>query len=49
MRSIFNAFGRLQRFRILAAIALIYVLGFLLTRVALLFWFTDWRQLRLAD
>ncbi len=49
MRSIFNAFGRLQRFRILAAIALVYVLGFLLTRVALLFWFADWRQLGLTD
>ena len=49
MRSIFNAFGRLQRFRILAAITLVYVLGFLLTRVGLLFWFTDWRQLRFAD
>ena len=49
MRSIFNAFGRLQRFRILATITLIYVLGFLLTRVGLLFWFADWRQLRLAD
>lgn len=49
MRAIFNAFERLQRFRILAAITLIYVLGFLLTRVGLLFWFADWRQLRLSE
>lgn len=49
MRAFFNAFGRLQRFRILAAIVLVYVLGFLLTRVALLFWFVDWRQLRLSE
>ncbi len=49
MRFLFNAFGRLQRFRILAVITLIYLFGFLLTRVALLFWFADWRQLRFAD
>ena len=49
MRSLLNAVGRLQRFRILAEITLVYVLGFLLTRIALLFWFADWRQLRLAD
>jgi phosphoglycerol transferase MdoB-like AlkP superfamily enzyme len=49
MRSIFKAFTRLQRFRILAVIVLVYLLGFLLTRLGLLFWFVDWRQLRLSE
>ena len=44
-----RAVGRLQRFQILAAITLMYVLGFLLTRIGLLFWFADWRQLRAVD
>ena len=49
MISLSRAVGRLQRFQILAAITLVYVLGFLLTRIGLLFWFADWRQLRAAD
>lgn len=49
MRFLFHALAKLQRFRILAVLILIYVLGFLLTRFALLFWFADWRQLRAAD
>ena len=49
MFSFFRAFGRLHRFQILAALTLVYLLGFLLTRIGLLFWFADWRQLGLVD
>lgn len=49
MQLLSHATGRLQRFRILAEIALIYLLGFLLTRVTLLFWFADWRSLNLRE
>ena len=49
MLSLSRVMGRLQRFQILAAITLVYVLGFLLTRIGLLFWFADWRQLRAVD
>lgn len=49
MYSFFSTFGRLQRFRILATLTLVYLLGFLLTRIGLLFWFADWRQLGAVD
>ena len=49
MRSLINSLGRLQRFRILAEITLVYVLGFLLTRIGLLFWFAEWRQLSIGN
>lgn len=49
MQSLTSATGRLQRFRILTEITLIYLLGFLLTRLTLLFWFADWRSLNLRE
>lgn len=49
MQSLSSVVSRLQRFRILAELTVVYLLGFLLTRVALLFWFADWRQLRIVD
>lgn len=49
MPSLFSAVNRLRRFRILAEIMLIYLLGFLLTRITLLFWFADWRSLNLRE
>lgn len=49
MQTLTHAAGRLLRFRILAEMVLIYLLGFLLTRVVLLFWFVDWRSLGLRE
>lgn len=49
MQSLFNALGRLQRFRILSEIMLIYLLGFWLTRITLLFGFADWQSLKFRE
>ncbi len=39
----------LQRFRIVADIAAVFLLSFTLTRAAFFFWFADWRHLSLAS
>src|SRR5439155_12360042 len=41
--------GVLKRFRILAEIAAVFVLGFTLTRACLFLWFADWRHLTAVD